>query len=98
MPGRIGRSVSCPAVRFAVKTAAWDLSQGGRGVIAESPFSRGECAIDINGLVWMGPVANMLQHLEDPLHGASPPSNAKWAHMIGLKSCACSKPESVVRL
>lgn len=56
---------SCPAVRFAVETAAWDLSQGGRGVIAESPFSRGELAIDINGLVWMGPVANMLQQFED---------------------------------
>ena len=56
---------SCPAVRFAVETAAWDLSQGGRGVIAESPFSRGERAIDINGLVWMGPVSHMLQQFED---------------------------------
>ena len=31
---------SCPAVRFAVETAAWDLAQGGSGNIATSPPSR----------------------------------------------------------
>lgn len=56
---------SCPAVRFAVETAAWDLSKGGRGTIAESPFSRGERGIDINGLVWMGSVPNMLDQFDD---------------------------------
>jgi len=58
-------SADLPAVRFAVETAAWDLHEGGRGVIAESPFSRGERAIDINGLVWMGPVEGMLSQFED---------------------------------
>ena len=55
---------SCPAVRFAVETAAWDLHNGGRGLVADSPFARGECAIDINGLVWMGPVDNMLSQFD----------------------------------
>jgi len=34
-------------------------------VVAESSFSRGERAIDINGLVWMGPVEGMLSQFED---------------------------------
>ena len=58
-------SADLPAVRFAVETAAWDLHHGGRGVIAESPFSLGKRAIDINGLVWMGPVEGMLSQFED---------------------------------
>ena len=56
---------SCPAVRFAVEMAAWDLNGGGRGVISESPFSLGEEGIDINGLVWMGPVEDMLRQFDD---------------------------------
>ena len=56
---------SCPAVRFAVETAAWDLHNGGRGVVADSPFARGERAIDINGLVWMGPIDTMLSQFDD---------------------------------
>ena len=55
----------CPAVRFAVETAAWDLQNGGRGLVADSPFARGERAIDINGLVWMGPIDDMLSQFED---------------------------------
>ena len=58
-------SADLPAVRFAVETAAWDLHEGGRGVIAESPFSQGEQAVDINGLVWMGPLDDMLSQFED---------------------------------
>jgi o-succinylbenzoate synthase len=54
-----------PSVRFAVETAAWDLHAGGRGVIAASAFSRGERAIDINGLVWMGDVDGMLRQFDD---------------------------------
>ena len=50
---------SCPAVRFAVETAAWDLAQGGVGNIATSPFSNGARGIDINGLVWMGNAESM---------------------------------------
>ena len=55
---------SCPAVRFAVETAAWDLHGGGRGVIAESAFAAGEQPIDINGLVWMASTEHMLGQFE----------------------------------
>ena len=54
----------CPAVRFAVETAAWDLHGGGRGVIAESAFTTGEQPIDINGLIWMASMENMLEQFE----------------------------------
>ena len=50
---------SCPAVRFAVETAAWDLAQGGTGTLATSAFSEGARGIDINGLVWMGDAESM---------------------------------------
>ena len=45
---------SLPAVRFAVETAAWDVSGGGQGAFTDSSFVQGEKPIDINGLVWMG--------------------------------------------
>lgn len=56
---------SCPAVRFAVETAAWDLARGGTGSIATSPFSRGAQGIDINGLVWMGDTESMRTQFEN---------------------------------
>ena len=55
---------SFPAVRFAVETAAWDLHGGGRGVVAESPFTRGEQSLDINGLVWMSEVPDMMKQFD----------------------------------
>ena len=56
---------SCPAVRFAVETAAWDLHCGGKGIIADSEWTRGERSIDINGLVWMGEPSVMLAQFDD---------------------------------
>ena len=55
----------CPAVRFAVEMAAWDLHNGGRGLFADSAFARGERALEINGLVWMGPVDHMLSQFDN---------------------------------
>lgn len=55
----------CPAVRFAVEMAAWDLYNGGRGLFADSAFARGERALEINGLVWMGPVDHMLSQFDN---------------------------------
>lgn len=55
---------SFPAVRFAVETAAWDLHGGGRGILAESAFTRGENSLDINGLVWMSEVPDMMKQFD----------------------------------
>lgn len=50
---------TCPAVRFCVEMAAWDLHHGGQGIVGPSSFTRAEATIDINGLVWMASVADM---------------------------------------
>ncbi len=42
-----------PSVRFALETAFLDLVNGGRRIIFDNAFSRGEASIPINGLVWM---------------------------------------------
>ena len=43
-----------PSILFGLETAILDLMHGGTMTIFESPFSRGEEVIPINGLVWMG--------------------------------------------
>jgi len=43
-----------PAAGFAIETALADLERGGKRVLYPSDFTRGELAIPINGLVWMG--------------------------------------------
>src|SRR5690606_31801464 len=44
-----------------------DLRNGGTGRIFDNPFSRGECAIPINGLIWMGDEAFMSEQIEQKL-------------------------------
>lgn len=50
--------VSWPSLVFAVEQAllTWaDRAQGGNGIrLADTPFTRGEAGIPINGLLWMG--------------------------------------------
>ncbi|MCA8831015.1 o-succinylbenzoate synthase [Hymenobacter pini] len=56
-----------PALRFALETALLDWQQGGRRQLFDTPFSRGEAGIPINGLVWMGDAAFMRQQIEKKL-------------------------------
>ncbi|TYZ14222.1 o-succinylbenzoate synthase [Hymenobacter lutimineralis] len=42
------------ALRFGLETALLDWQQGGQRQLFDTPFSRGEAGISINGLVWMG--------------------------------------------
>lgn len=48
-----------PAIQFALETALTDLKNGGRRILFNSAFSRGEAGISINGLVWMGSLDEM---------------------------------------
>ncbi len=48
------------SVRFGFETACLDLAGGGQRVLFDTPFSRGESAIPINGLIWMSDVETML--------------------------------------
>ena len=56
-----------PSMMFGIETAVADLENGGKGVIFDTPFTRGEEGITINGLVWMGNYDEMLARLEDKM-------------------------------
>ena len=56
-----------PALRFALETAALDLRNGGRHLLYDTPFSRGEVGLPINGLVWMGDAAFMREQIGQKL-------------------------------
>jgi o-succinylbenzoate synthase len=56
-----------PALQFGFETALLDLRHGGRRVIFPGPFPAGDMAIPINGLIWMGPAAQMRTQIEEKL-------------------------------
>lgn len=56
-----------PALYFALETALLDLQQGGRRMLFNNAFSRGEAGIPINGLIWMGDADFMQQQIEKKL-------------------------------
>lgn len=56
-----------PSIVFAIETALLDLKNGGTKQLFETDFSTGKKAIPINGLVWMGSKAFMLEQLQDKL-------------------------------
>ena len=56
-----------PALTFALETAALDLARGGRRQLYGNAFSRGEAALPINGLVWMGDAAFMREQIQQKL-------------------------------
>ncbi len=56
-----------PSIRFALETALLDLVNGGKRIIFDNPFSRGEAEIPINGLVWMGDKAFMLSQIDSKI-------------------------------
>lgn len=53
-----------PSMLFGLETALLDLQNGGNGMLFDTPFTRGEEGITINGLVWMGSFDEMLERLE----------------------------------
>ncbi len=56
-----------PSLRFGVETALLDLISGGKKVIFQSPFVKGNQRIPINGLVWMGEESFMRQQIEEKI-------------------------------
>ena len=55
-----------PSIRFGLETAFLQL-HAGRIVVLDTPFTRGEAGIPINGLIWMGDYPTMLQRIEAKL-------------------------------
>ncbi len=55
-----------PSMLFGLETALMTL-RGRRGVIYDTPFTRGEIGIPLNGLVWMGTHEEMLARMEEKI-------------------------------
>lgn len=53
-----------PSILFGVETAFLELKNGGKGLIFQNDFSLGKKKIPINGLIWMGSEAFMLEQIE----------------------------------
>ena len=56
-----------PAIQFALETAILDLKGGGKKVLFDNKFSRGEEGITINGLVWMAGAEDMFQQAKEKI-------------------------------
>ena len=56
-----------PSIRFGIETALLDLKHGGTGMLFDTPFSKGKAGILINGLIWMGNPAYMMEQTEAKL-------------------------------
>ena len=57
-----------PSIIFGIETALLGLKSMNQGILFETPFSRGEVGIPINGLIWMGTKEFMLQQIEEKLN------------------------------
>ncbi|NIR47197.1 o-succinylbenzoate synthase [candidate division KSB1 bacterium] len=55
--------VQWPAIRFAVEAARLDLERGGKRLLFDTEFTRGEQAIPINGLIVMADFDSMLNQV-----------------------------------
>lgn len=64
-----------PSMLFGLETAMLSLKNG--DILFDTPFSRGEEGIPINGLVWMGSFEEMRQRIEEKLE--------KGFHCVKLK-------------
>lgn len=53
-----------PSIQFGLEMAIIDLSNGGKGFFFDSPFTRKQEAILINGLVWMNNREKMLSEID----------------------------------
>ncbi len=56
-----------PSILFGLETALLDLKNGGRRIVFENNFSRGQQQILINGLIWMGDEVFMQEQIDQKL-------------------------------
>ncbi len=56
-----------PSMLFGLETALLEMRGEEKGWLFDTPFSRGEEGIPINGLVWMGTYDEMQQRIEEKL-------------------------------
>ena len=56
-----------PSILFGLETALLGLQSQNENQLFDTPFTRGELGIPINGLIWMGSKEFMLQQIEEKL-------------------------------
>lgn len=56
-----------PSIRFGIETALRDLECGGNMRLFDTPWSRGERGLTINGLIWMGDRSTMRERIDAKL-------------------------------
>jgi o-succinylbenzoate synthase len=56
-----------PSIKFGFETAILDLQNGGKGIIFNNDFAKGEKKIPINGLIWMGDEQFLYEQVEQKL-------------------------------
>jgi len=57
-----------PSILFGLETALLEMKSQNEKLLFDTPFTRGEVGIPINGLIWMGSKEFMLQQIEDKLN------------------------------
>ncbi|MCB9188732.1 MAG: o-succinylbenzoate synthase [Flavobacteriales bacterium] len=63
----LGELVDFPAIQMGLEMAFLDLKNGGERIWFRSPIIKQNTPIRINGLIWMGEPAFMLQQIEEKL-------------------------------
>lgn len=58
---------SNPSILFGLEVAILDLKNGGKGIIFDTEFTRGNSKIPINGLIWMGNESFMQEQIESKI-------------------------------
>lgn len=56
-----------PSIQFGLESALLDLKNGGRRLYFDNAFTRGERALEINGLIWMGDESFMRSQIDEKL-------------------------------
>ena len=81
-------SLQYPAVRFAAETALIDLLNEGDRTLFPGPFTEGR-PVPINGLIWMGDVANMVAQAESLLERGVDPLKLKVGALDFARELEC---------
>ncbi|MDJ1501636.1 o-succinylbenzoate synthase [Xanthocytophaga agilis] len=79
---------SYPSIVFGVETACLDLINNGKRFLFDTPFSRGEAGIEINGLIWMGKEEFMREQIETKLRAGYHCIKMKIGAINFEKECA----------
>ncbi|HHP7242377.1 MAG TPA: o-succinylbenzoate synthase [Cyclobacteriaceae bacterium] len=56
-----------PSIRFGLETALLDITNGGKKMIFDTPYYKGNKSMPVNGLIWMGSKSEMTDRINQKL-------------------------------